>query len=67
MLINFRKQHELVVMNTWKGPGNRNRYQIDYILVKQRFSNSIRDVKTLPGAEIDSDHNLVVAEVQTKQ
>jgi hypothetical protein len=34
--------------------------------VKQCFRNSIRDVKTLPGADIDSDHNLLVAEVQTK-
>jgi hypothetical protein len=69
MLIDFCKQHDLVVMNTWfkkiktklytwKSPGDRNRYQIDYILVKQRFRNSIRDVKTLPGADIDSDHNL---------
>jgi hypothetical protein len=33
-------------------------------MVKKRFRNSIRDVKTLPGADIDSDHNLLVAEVQ---
>ena len=63
MLIDFCKQHDLVVMNTWcmkrktklytwKSPGDRHRYQIDYILVKQRFRNSIRDVKTLPGADI---------------
>ena len=77
MLIDFCKQHDLVVINTWfkkrktmlytwKSPGERNRYQIDYILVKQRFRNSTRDVKTLPGADIDSDHNLLVAEVQTR-
>ena len=62
MLIDFCKQHDLVVINTWfkerktklytwKSPGDRNRYQIDYILVKQRFRNSIREVKTLPGAD----------------
>ena len=53
MLINFCKQHDLVVMNTWfkerktklytwKTPEDRKRYQIDYILV---------NVKTLPGAK----------------
>jgi hypothetical protein len=42
---------------TWKSPGDRKQYQIDY---------SFRDVKTLPGADIDSDHNLLVAEVQTR-
>ena len=36
-----------------------------YCLVKQRFRNSIRDVKTLPGADIDSGHNLLVAKLQT--
>jgi hypothetical protein len=77
MLIDFCKQHDLVVMNmwlkkrktklyTWKSPGDRNRYQIDYILVKQCFWNSIRDVKTFPGADIDSDHNLLLVEVQTR-
>jgi hypothetical protein len=32
--------------------------------VKQRFRNSRRDVKRLPGADIDLDYNLFVAEVQ---
>ena len=51
---------------TCKSPGDRKQYQIDYILVKQCFRNSIRHVKTLPGADIDSDHILLVAEVQTR-
>ena len=52
----------------WKSPGERIRYQIDYeyILVKQRFRNGIRDVKTLPGVDIYSDHNLLVAEAQKR-
>ena len=74
MLIDFCKQHHLVVMNTWfkkrktklytwESPEDRKRYQIDYILVKQRFRNSIGDVKTLPGADIDSDQRLLLVEV----
>jgi hypothetical protein len=27
---------------------------LDYVLVKQRFRNSVKDVQTLPGADIDS-------------
>ncbi|XP_021937602.1 craniofacial development protein 2-like [Zootermopsis nevadensis] len=34
--------------------GDRSRYQIDYILVKQRFRNSVKDVTTVPSADIDS-------------
>ena len=76
MLINFCKQHDLVVMNTWskkrktklytwKSRRDRKRYQVDCTVVKKRFRNTIRDVKTLPGADIDSDYKLLVAELQT--
>ena len=33
--------------------------------MKLRFGNCIRDMKTLPGADLDIDHNLLAAEVQT--
>jgi hypothetical protein len=36
------------------------------ILVEQHFRNSIRDVKTLPAAGIDSDYNILVAELQIR-
>ncbi|PNF36822.1 hypothetical protein B7P43_G09628 [Cryptotermes secundus] len=51
---------------TWKAPGDWRRHQLDYILVKHRFRNSVKDVKTLPGADIDSDHNLLVAKFRTR-
>jgi hypothetical protein len=34
--------------------------------MKQRFRNSVKDVQTLPGADIDSDHNLLVATICTR-
>ena len=34
--------------------------------MKHRFTNSVKDVQTLPGAEIDSDHNLLVAKFRTR-
>ena len=77
VLINFCKQHDLVVMNmwfkksktklyTWMTSGHGRQYQINYILMKQCFRNSIRDAKTLSGANTDSDLNPLVAEVQTR-
>ena len=39
---------------------------MDYILVKQPFRNSVKEVQTLPGANIDSDHNLLVAKMCTR-
>ena len=34
--------------------------------MKQRFGNRVKDVQTLPGADIDSDHNLLVAKIHTR-
>jgi len=51
---------------TWKAPRDWSRHQLDYILVKYRFRNSVKDMQTLPGADIDSDHNLLVAKICTR-
>lgn len=45
---------------TWKMPGDMNRYQIDYIMVKNRFKNQVKESRSYPEADIDSDHNLVM-------
>jgi hypothetical protein len=77
MLINFCERNEVIVTNTWfrkpkrrlytwKAPGDRSRHQLDYILVKHQFTNSVKDVQTLPGADIDSDHNSLVAKICTR-
>jgi hypothetical protein len=51
---------------TWKAPGDWSRYQLDYILVKNRFRNIVKDVQMLHGADIDSAHNLLVAKFRTR-
>jgi len=51
---------------TWKQPGDRNKYQLDYILVKQRFRNSVLNSKMYPGADADTDHNLVATKIRVK-
>jgi len=77
MLIDFRERIGLIVTNTWfkkpkrrlypwKATGNWSRHQLDYILVKHRFRNSVKDVQTLPETNTDSDHNLLVAKVCTR-
>lgn len=44
----------------YKLPGDINRYQLDYIMIKNRYENQIKSSKSFPGADIDSDHNLVM-------
>lgn len=41
-------------------PGDIGRYQIDYIMVKQRFRNQVKNSRSYPGADVDTDHNLVL-------
>jgi hypothetical protein len=50
----------------WKKPGDTGRHQIDYILVKQRYRNSVKTSCSYPGADADSDHNLVAIRVKLK-
>ena len=77
MLIDFCERNGLIVTNTWfkkpkrrlytwKAPGDWGRHQLDYILVKHQFRNSVKDVQTLPGMDTDSYHNLLVAKVHTR-
>ena len=48
---------------TWKSPGDVYRNQIDYIMVRRRFSNSVKNCRTFPGADINSDHCLLVSKM----
>ena len=47
---------------TWHSPNGEHHNQIDYIMVKKRFQTSINIAKTrsFPGADIGSDHDLVM-------
>ena len=45
---------------------NGRRYQIDYILVKQRYRNGVKCCKSYPGADIGSDHKLVAMKMLVK-
>ena len=73
-LIEFCKKNQLVATNTcfqqpkiriytWKIPGDRHRKQLDYILTRTRYRNSVNNSLSYPGADIGSDHNLVIMTV----
>ena len=65
-IMNTWFQHHNRRLYTWESPDGKTRNQIDSILTKQRYRNTIRNVKTYPGADIGSDHNPVVAKVNIK-
>ena len=76
-LIEFCKMRKLMVANTWfkhhkrkiytwRKPGDTERYQLDYILVKQRYRNGVKNARSYPSADANSDHNLVLIEMDIK-
>ena len=38
----------------------------NYIHVKHRYRNSVRNARSYPGADVNSDHNLVAMSVSVK-
>ena len=76
-LVEFCSRKKFVITNTWfqnhkrrryiwKRPGDTGRFQIDYILVRHRYRNAVKNSKAYPGAVADSDHNLVLMENELK-
>ena len=51
---------------TWCSPNGRDRNQIDHFMLSGMWRRSVQDVKVRRGADVGSDHHLVVAAVQLK-
>ena len=76
-LVEFAVAHDLRMMNTfykqhprrlftWTHPNGYSKNQIDFILVPNRWKSSITNVKTLPGADCGTDHELASAKITIK-
>lgn len=80
-LYQFCQEENMKVTNTWfklpprrlytwrapaDHPDNIVRNQIDYILINKRFGTSVTRACTYPGADVPSDHVLLVAEMKIK-
>ncbi|XP_060533769.1 craniofacial development protein 2-like [Cylas formicarius] len=80
-LIEFCEEMNFTIMNTffklpsrrlytWKSPANSShriiRNQIDFIMINRRYRNAVVSCKTYPGADIPSDHNLLLARTKLR-
>jgi len=51
---------------TWTSPDGNTRNQIDYISIAQRWKKSFMNCRTYPGADCDTDHQLLVATLKVR-
>ena len=58
--------HKDVHKYTWTSPDGRSRNQIDHIAINGKFRSSITDARTYRGADVASDHNLVMCKLTLK-
>ena len=59
-------QHKDVHKITWKSPNGRKFSQIDHIIINQKWRRSLQDVKARRGADVGSDHTLVIGTIALK-
>ncbi|XP_028654659.1 craniofacial development protein 2-like [Erpetoichthys calabaricus] len=59
-------QHKRIHKMTWRSPGGLYKNKIDYICISKRWCLSLLDVKSRRGADVGSDHNLLVAKSRLK-
>jgi endonuclease/exonuclease/phosphatase family metal-dependent hydrolase len=74
-VVNFATSKNLVVRSTmfphhsihkytWISPDGQTHKEIDHVLIDRRWHSSILDVRSLRGADCDTDHYLVVAKIK---
>ena len=76
-LIDFCKTNNLSILNalfshhprrlyTWTSPDGKTKNQSDFIMISQKWKSSVKNTKTLPGADCNSNHQLLVADIKIR-
>ena len=57
-------RHKDIHKYTWESPDGITRNQIDHIAISRKWTASLKDVRTKRGADVNSDHVLLLAKVK---
>merc|ERR1711874_757002 len=58
--------HKRIHKATWISPDHKTENQIDHMCVSKKFRRSMEDVRVYRGADVGSDHNLVMGKFKLK-
>ena len=58
--------HKNIHKVTWRSPDGDTMNQIYHILIQKKHSSNLKDVRCKQGVNVDSDHYLVMAEIQAR-
>ena len=58
--------HKRIHKYTWTSPDRKTTTQIDHICISRKWRSSLQDVRTWRGADIESDHMLLVGKIRLK-
>jgi hypothetical protein len=59
-------QHKNIHKYTWTTPDGQTRNMIDHIMINRKWVKSMQDCRSYRGADIFSDHELVVSKIKLK-
>ena len=57
---------DFILRRSWTSPDDQYQNQTDYVICSQRWNSSIQTVKTRPGADCGSAHELLIAKFRLK-
>ena len=58
--------HKDIHKATWLSPDGHTENQIDHFCISRKFRRSVDDVRVLRGADVGSDHHLILAKLRIK-
>ena len=77
LLVEWRKERGMIIGNAifcqpsrrlwpWKSPGDNIRNQIDHVIMKMKFRNSLTSCKAHPGVDCYRDHVPIISKIRLK-